>query len=851
MAHFLTWIPIERFLKVELLDILVIYASVPCQESIRIQALTCYTEVLAKPFVASTAESLMLKCYHQMCQMIASFISGHTASTPSGANSGDVDGDYLEKLCLMQHFFVLNHLRRVESSNLALQFLTLMYQFTFNIEQLSPEQLTLCVQSLESFLDHLKSRSETMEASTFAQYIAQYSEVMSLFMNATLNMCIFSNKTRESILELDNLKVDSHDQTELDHFLNTCVEVVVLICELYFEKSLSSIHALFGTVQKQFTELDKGAMPVMVNRASIDDMSTGERHVFSCGKNLITVMRIYGQLNDKFVEHFDATMNVCSSYISAIISIQMSLLGSMIHQKATIMSQLSNEVFISLQMFHPWMKEFSNRDALRGEFEKLIVVIFDSFVKCLDPATNATTDTLNGCTGLMLTMFYNFGNLPLTELAQYRVIMQNLPQLTQFLSSKFQFSEFEPIAKRLYAALSNSILLKQTSQTPVASLIEWQKQNYEQFIACYLKQQFSNVLVFLQKNQFNDPTVLNTLPILITIAKSIVDSVHDKSKLIKTIVHENLKFLIDNILNLFKVYMQTPHILNLLLGLMLNIFNSLSTQVGFEFIQQTVESFLDLFTRETLQQCVIDPNGRTVIISFLDLLNALMSEGSSRFLSMTDKVVTICQNVIFPVIMPSNAASYLSAKTSIDILLKYSSLMHTILHSNWKYFFDMRQEPTSQLAMSQFMFIMQCFLQNFQLPDIDVFRETIKLLEQLNTSRKLYSRDIFISRMMSAFLKVLFDVLVAKSHALIQEDIILIICHIVDSSGTVFESNFLPNYLSSLQSGQNTKLSQQQQVTLSQYFLNTESRDPVRFSHNVSSFTNDVRYYLSNSVTSA
>jgi len=830
-SHFLSWVPFEKHLKVEMLDILTVYATVPASETIRIQALTCFTEVLGKPFVATSAEPLMLKCFRQVCHILAMFVNANTPSTPSGVE--DVDSDYLEKLALLQHFFIINHLRRIESTELAIQFLDLFHRFTFN-HHLSTGQFLLCIESLSSFLEHLQNKKEGVDAPSFAGLIAQYSGIMIEFEKQILALCIFRPDTREEIFELDDVKVDSNDQTELDQFLNQCVEVVALIADLYFEKSLELMHQLFHAGTVQFKSLDKSIAIVH----SLDSLSDKEKASFCVARNLVTTLRIYGQLNDKFVQNFDATLSVCSFFLSGAISIQMDLLGNMIHHKGKIFSLLSKEIFDCLQMFHPWMKAFSTKDHIRGEFEKLIVVIFDSFVKSLDPSTNATADILNGCTGLMLTIFYNFGSLPLTELSQYKIIMQNLPQLTQYLATKFPFEEFEPIVKRLYAALSNSILLKQMSNA--SALIEWQRQNYAQFTSCFLQDHFQKILVLLQNNQFNDVTILNTLPTIITIARSIVDSVHDKNKVTKAIVHENLKFLTDNLLNLFKVYIQSPHISNLLLGFMLSIFNSLSTQVGLDFIQQTVESFFDLFTQEAAQRFAADTNGRTVLISFLELLNALMSEGSSRFVSLTGRVVAVCQNVIFPAIMPNNSASYLSAKTSIDVLLRYSNLMHTILHSNWKYFFDMKQEPTNQQSLAQFIFIMHCFLQNFQLPDIDVFKETIKLIEQLNSSRKLYSRPIFIDQMMPTFLKVLFDVLVAKSHFIIQEDIILIIQNIASSSGSVFETNFLPNYLSSIRSNQNTALNQQQQVLLRQYFVNVDDR----FSSKLDSFSNDVRYYL-------
>ncbi len=126
----------------------------------------------------------------------------------------------------------------------------------------------------------------------------------------------------------------------------------------------------------------------------------------------------------------------------------MNLLKYLIHHKGKIYGKLSKEIFDCLQILYSWLKEFSSKCQIQQDFNNLLNIILNCILNCLDPNTNSTIDVLNGCTGFMLTLFYNFSNYPLTEFSQYKIILQNLPQLTQFLVSKFQFNEFEPIIKR-------------------------------------------------------------------------------------------------------------------------------------------------------------------------------------------------------------------------------------------------------------------------------------------------------------------------------------------------------------------------------------------------------------------
>jgi hypothetical protein len=707
------------------------------------------------------------------------------------------------------------------------------------------EQFLFCLDSLAIFLEFLQNEMRMRDKKSFQSLIQKYQEALMAFSASILKRSQFLQMGSNYFLELDDEKLDQDGLTEIDQYLNQCIEVIGTIGDLYFDSLVPQIHTIFFNLSTQLVKVNK--VPLL---KSFDAMSTSEQSIYSICRDLITFLRIYGRLSEKFVQTFDATARLCMQFINENIHLATILLNDALHSHGKIYSKLLQDLFGSLLMFNNWMRVLSTKQENQADFEKLLSLIFDCISKAFDPSTNSTIDVLNGCTALLLSLFYNFSDFPLTGQNSYKLLIQNLPQLTQYIVTRFRFEDFDPILTRLYAAISNSILLKQLPKaSAVASqhqLLEWQKENYSQFIQSYLGKQFQQILVMVGQSQFMHPTVMTYLPIILSLAKSIVDSVHDKSKIIKNIVYENLKFLIDALLSLFRVYVNFANVLHLLLGLMLSIFNSLLGQVGTDFILQTVESFLSLLTKDAIQRFASENNGRLVLINFLELLNALMADGSNRFLSITGKVLDICKDIIYPVIMPDNSSTYASKKISIDVLSKYYTLLFTILHSNWKYFFDAQQQFKSRESMMHFSFIFECFLQSFRLPDVQLFKDNLKLLEELNNSRKLYQRPVFIDGMMSAFLKVFFDALIAKSHTLIQDDIINASFHMAQSDWSAFE-NFLPQYLSSANLNEKHTLSLQQYLIVGSQHLPLDIHNPVKFSQNMNSFLNDLRYCLQSS----
>ncbi|XP_004695806.1 PREDICTED: exportin-6-like, partial [Condylura cristata] len=171
-------------------------------------------------------------------------------------------------------------------------------------------------------------------------------------------------------------------------------------------------------------------------------------------------------------------------------------------------------------------------------------------------------------------------------------------------------------------------------------------------------------------------------------------------------------------------------------------------------------------------------------------------------------------------------------------------LLFRTLHHNWRHFFKSSVLASVQRGVAeeqvenelQFSAIMQAFGQSFLQPDIHLFKQNLFYLETLNTKQKLYHKKIFRTAMLFQFVNVLLQVLVHKSHDLLQEEIGIAIYNMASVDFDGFFAAFLPEFLTSCDG-----VDANQKNVLGRNFK--MDRDLPSFTQNVHRLVNDLRYY--------
>ncbi|XP_060583375.1 exportin-6-like [Ruditapes philippinarum] len=303
----------------------------------------------------------------------------------------------------------------------------------------------------------------------------------------------------------------------------------------------------------------------------------------------------------------------------------------------------------------------------------------------------------------------------------------------------------------------------------------------------------------------------------------------------KQICYQSMSEIVNISLAVFPVFIHQPDVVEELMTFFLALFQSCRVQMGVPFTEHAIQTFMGLFSKEQLAETIRHESSAAhrVIEKFLKILQIIIQEPGSSFKRFLPSIIDICMEHIYPVI---------AQRSSPDMKQVLYELLHEFLLSNWKYFFkgsvftSLRSKVETVENEAQFSAIMQAYGQSFLQTDIAVFRQNLESLEKLNTKWRLYKKPIFYTGMLSQFMNVLLQVLVHKSHDLLQEEIVVTIYNMASVDFDRFYSEFLPHFLTGcdgLDNGQKHMLGQNFKV----------EKDLPTFTQNLQRFVNDLRYY--------
>ncbi|KAI0218442.1 Exportin-6-A [Lamellibrachia satsuma] len=305
----------------------------------------------------------------------------------------------------------------------------------------------------------------------------------------------------------------------------------------------------------------------------------------------------------------------------------------------------------------------------------------------------------------------------------------------------------------------------------------------------------------------------------------------------KQICYQSVDEVIQTVSFLFPIYIRQSDVTDEILGFFMATFQCLRTQMGAAFTEQMIRTFMTLFTKEQLAEIIQNESeaGIKVVDRFLKILELIVQEPGSAFKAFLPNIISICMDHIYPII---------AQKPTVDIKPALYELLHELLQNNWRYFFKdsvltvlkSSQNDENVENQQQFIDIMQAFGQSFLQPDIAIFRQTLQTLQDLNSKWKLYHKGIFRETMLYQFLTVLLQVLVCRSHDLLQEEIGVTVYNMASVDFDTFYACFLPTFLAGCDG-----IDASQKAVLAQNFK--MDCDLPSFSQSLQRFVSDLRYY--------
>uniref|UniRef100_A0A8C9YC60 Exportin 6 n=1 Tax=Sander lucioperca TaxID=283035 RepID=A0A8C9YC60_SANLU len=780
-------------------------------------AMTCVNELVSKNCVPMDFEEYLLRMFQQtffLLQKLTRENNAHTVKT----RLQELDESYLEKFTDFLRLFVSVHLRRIESSPQfpIVEFLGLLFKFTFN--QPTHEGYFACLDIWSVFLDFLTTKIKSRLADR-ESVLNRYKDALVLLLREVLNRIQF-RYNQAQLEELDDETLDDDQQTEWQRYLRQSLEVVAKVMELLPSHAFSTLFPVLQDNLDVYLGLQQFIVTNGTNRRLNISAENDCRRLHCSLRDLSSLLQAVGRLAEHFIgEVFAARFNDALVVVERLVEVtcygsQTSLYDLETAVPSVLKPDLIDvhaQALAALQAYSHWLAQFYSEvhSQNQSQFMNLITSTIDA---------SSPLITTKVPEKLLLSACHLMVSITSTVRPVFLVTLPAVRNIFNLITAENQTRRLPQEAHMLVCrALSNMLLLPWPNLPESEQQWQTRSSNHASLLAALALK----------------AVIQQTLPVL----RDVVDSISGESTKSRQICYQSLQESVQVSLSLFPVFIQQPDVTDEMLAFFLTLFQALRVQMGVAFTGQIIHTFLSMFTREQLAASILQEGsaGCRVVQKFLKILQVVVQEPGQAFKPFLPSILSLCMEQVYPVV---------AERSSPDVKAEMFELLYQILHQNWRYFFKTSvltsvQRGAAEETMeneAQFTAAMQAFGQSFLQPDIHIFKQNIFYLELLNSKHKLYHRKLFRTSMLFHFINVLLQVLLHKSHDLLQEEITLAIYNMACVDFDAFYSAFMPEFLNGCQ-GVDTS----QRAVLARNFK--LERDLPSFTQSVQRLVNDLRYY--------
>ncbi|KAB1263324.1 Exportin-6 [Camelus dromedarius] len=859
LAHLFSWIPLSASITPSLLTTIFHFARFGCDIRARkmasvngssqncvlgqergrlgVLAMSCINELMSKNCVPMEFEEYLLRMFQQTFYLLQKITKDNNAHTVK-SRLEELDESYIEKFTDFLRLFVSVHLRRIESYSQfpVVEFLTLLFKYTFH--QPTHEGYFSCLDIWTLFLDYLTSKIKSRLGDKEA-VLNRYEDALVLLLTEVLNRIQF-RYNQAQLEELDDETLDDDQQTEWQRYLRQSLEVVAKVMELLPTHAFST---LFPVLQDNL-EVYLGLQQFIVTSGSGHRLNiTAEndcRRLHCSLRDLSSLLQAAGRLAEYFIgDVFAARFNDALTVVERLVKV--TLYGSQIklyNIETAVPSVLKPDLIdvhaqslAALQAYSHWLAQYCS-EAHRQNTQQFVTLISTT----MDAVTPLISTKVQD--KLLLSACHLLVSLATTVRPVFLISIPAVQKLFNRITDASAQRLVDKAQVLVCRALSNILLLpwpnlpENEQQWPVRSI------NHASLISALSRDYRNlkpNAVAPQRKMPLDDTKVIihQTLSVL----EDIVENISGESTKSRQICYQSLQESVQVSLALFPAFIHQSDVTDEMLSFFLTLFRGLRVQMGVPFTEQIIQTFLNMFTREQLAESILHEGstGCRVVEKFLKILQVVVQEPGQVFKPFLPSIISLCMEQVYPII---------AERPSPDVKAELFELLFRTLHHNWRYFFKSTVLASVQRGIAeeqmenepQFSAIMQAFGQSFLQPDIHLFKQNLFYLETLNTKQKLYHKKIFRTTMLFQFVNVLLQVLVHKSHDLLQEEIGIAIYNMASVDFDGFFAAFLPEFLTSCDG-----VDANQKNVLGRNFK--MDRDLPSFTQNVHRLVNDLRYY--------
>ncbi|XP_032184462.1 exportin-6 isoform X2 [Mustela erminea] len=859
LAHLFSWIPLSASITPSLLTTIFHFARFGCDIRARkmasvngssqncvlgqergrlgVLAMSCINELMSKNCVPMEFEEYLLRMFQQTFYLLQKITKDNNAHTVK-SRLEELDESYVEKFTDFLRLFVSVHLRRIESYSQfpVVEFLTLLFKYTFH--QPTHEGYFSCLDIWTLFLDYLTSKIKSRLGDKEA-VLNRYEDALVLLLTEVLNRIQF-RYNQAQLEELD-------DETLDDDVSRAPAPALVAVASGVRPDRLGA--SADGMAALPAPELGGGGQgDGAPSHARL--LNTGHRlnitaendcRRLHCSlRDLSSLLQAVGRLAEYFIgDVFAARFSDALTVVERLVKV--TLYGSQIklyNIETAVPSVLKPDLIdvhaqslAALQAYSHWLAQYCS-EAHRQNTQQFVTLISTT----MDAVTPLISTKVQD--KLLLSACHLLVSLATTVRPVFLISIPAVQKVFNRITDASAQRLIDKAQVLVCRALSNILLLpwpnlpENEQQWPVRSI------NHASLISALSRDYRSlkpDAGAPQRKMPLDDTKVIihQTLSVL----EDIVENISGESTKSRQICYQSLQESVQVSLALFPAFIHQSDVTDEMLSFFLTLFRGLRVQMGVPFTEQIIQTFLNMFTREQLADSILNEGstGCRVVEKFLKILQVVVQEPGQVFKPFLPSIISLCMEQVYPII---------AERPSPDVKAELFELLFRTLHHNWRHFFKSSVLASVQRGVAeepmenepQFSAIMQAFGQSFLQPDIHLFKQNLFYLETLNTKQKLYHKKIFRTTMLFQFVNVLLQVLVHKSHDLLQEEIGIAVYNMASVDFDGFFAAFLPEFLSSCDG-----VDANQKNVLGRNFK--MDRDLPSFTQNVHRLVNDLRYY--------
>jgi hypothetical protein len=753
----------------------------------------------------------------------------------------------------------------MESPNVSTEkFISLVFQYTFL--QYNVDLYTACLDIWISYLSHIEEQED----------VKKYEGGFVRLVQEIIKRAQFTGNDIY-VSELHNEGVQVRGNSELDLYLEHCLECVEMVVNLYASSVLR-----------------------VLTIPNYDERKNNPLAV----RDIIFIVRVFGRIASAFAINFEENFMYAAQVIKELVRLCSC-------DSIDLVCESFDSLLSIVPLWAPKLEESTMQNAV-GHYQQVMIALMDLISKTLSSNTNP--NVCKKAAGLLFQICTQVQPPFLTDMQQFGQLYQNLPEWMNSATKKFIEVDAAELTEKMFVSVSSAILNKTGGEKQ--ALLQWKQNTYRNmFMQPLIVQPYNNYVKMLSQN---NTQALAVLPRYLRLITAVIDSVEEDGRKVKRIVCDNLTPVIDSLLPLLRHFLQHPQVIDSVLSVITALFGSLKYQITEEFTDQTISTLLELFfangntnqsnndALQLLDKLTHDNSGRRFIIHFLQLLTAILKETSEeddddeesgdqrreRLLQLTGRIVQISKERIFPLIkhLVTNHATLSKDQLEFvsELLPVFYKMVYVLIEYSWSYFYilagaaplqeededaiDEREdeeedndepvraprvnrafEPRSQQSLQDLAFLLECVIYSFYPSPIigfGVVKKNLTNLCRLDESHALFSRPAFLNGIYIYFVQALMRLLVSQQYNIVAEDIIDTLYQLSgenDEDDTtrwgIFETRFLPSFLTT--DAATTLTPDQVNMLRTTLICNAEYRcNRKSFHKHIEHFVNDFCYFI-------